>query len=397
MRSADGRSPASRRSNDRWRSRAAVLAAAVLAAVFSAGCGAGSSADEEELGGGRVSGGTLTVVSLLPLAGDERTAARQIVRGQKLALAEAGGRAGSFRVTFSSLDEGSREDDSRRQDAADATRAALADSQAIAVVGPLHFESAAVSVPLLNAAGMLHVSPTVGYAGFTAPLHDNEPEFWYPAGRRTFVPLGGTDTEQARVVVDATIEATGTPSPRIAIEPGSGREDEAFEAALEDAVRSSAAVPAGSRAGADAVVYAGDDPEDARRLAQAVGGSPDAALVVFGDDIARTDLARRLGDDGAARPLFVSRAPRPGSSPDIRRFERLFESHYGRAPGPYAYLGYEAMRSVLRDGIRRAGDEANVRAEVIEAYMRGPLPESEWSAFRLRDGRPEYLRLDSAS
>ena len=48
-------------------------------------------------------GETLTVYSLLPAPASGL--ARDIVDGERLALREAGGRAGAFKVTFASLDE----------------------------------------------------------------------------------------------------------------------------------------------------------------------------------------------------------------------------------------------------------------------------------------------------
>jgi branched-chain amino acid transport system substrate-binding protein len=69
--------------------------------------------------------------------------------------------------------------------------------------------------------------------------------------------------------------------------------------------------------------------------------------------------------------VLVSSAPRPSSTPELRRFEQRFEEQYGRAPGPYAAVGYEAMRSML-DAIARAGDRASERQAVIDAYLNRP-------------------------
>ena len=107
--------------------------------------------------------------------------------------------------------------------------------------------------------------------------------------------------------------------------------------------------------------------------------------------------------------MLVSSAPEPGSTPALRRFEQSFRERFDRAPGPYAAVGYEAMRTVLA-AIARAGDRAGSRQAVIDAYFdpaerRGTLlgdyriaPDGRrepapFTAFRPGEGEPEYLEL----
>ena len=72
----------------------ALLVLACVAAV--AGCG------DEQSRSGRVPGDTLTIFSSLPLQGPHADQAQSIVNAQKLALREAGGKAGDFKVNFAS-------------------------------------------------------------------------------------------------------------------------------------------------------------------------------------------------------------------------------------------------------------------------------------------------------
>src|SRR5262245_1933366 len=89
--------PARGRAALRSRALSALLLAAALAVL--PGC-----ASEGITGGGTVLSDTLTVYSLLP---DPRTpAAADIIDGEKLALAQAGGRAGGRTINFVSLEEG---------------------------------------------------------------------------------------------------------------------------------------------------------------------------------------------------------------------------------------------------------------------------------------------------
>ena len=121
--------------------------AAVLAAVLAlAGCG--QTKDEGIAGGGRVIGGTVTVYSL---TADPDGTSRSFVDGEKLALSDAGGRAGQYAVNFTSLDLGTDEDAQ-----AESTRRAINDPQVIAAIA----DATRVTVPLLNAAGILQVAPS---------------------------------------------------------------------------------------------------------------------------------------------------------------------------------------------------------------------------------------------
>ena len=124
------------------RHRALVALALALAL---AGCGA--SKDEGISGGGKVIGRTVTVYSL---TSDPGGAGRDFVDGEKLALADAGGRAGALAVNFTSLDLGGADDKLQAQ----AARRAISDPQIIAAI----VDATPVTVPLFNAAGILQVA-----------------------------------------------------------------------------------------------------------------------------------------------------------------------------------------------------------------------------------------------
>ncbi|HET6547582.1 MAG TPA: hypothetical protein VFG79_03925 [Solirubrobacter sp.] len=143
----------------------------VAAAAALTGCGGGAT-NAEIAGGGVVKGDTVTVYSLVA---DPFGAGRDFVDGEKLALADAGGRAGAVGVNFSSLDLGRTP-----RAAAQVSRRAIADQQIIAVVA----DATRVTVPLFNAAGILQVAPG-GDQSLAA-----EPRM-LPAGRPTVAPLDG--------------------------------------------------------------------------------------------------------------------------------------------------------------------------------------------------------------
>jgi branched-chain amino acid transport system substrate-binding protein len=355
-----------------WRASRLVALAAV--AVL-AGCGDRSAIE----GGGRIIGPNVTVYSSLP--DPARGVGRDMVDAQKLAILQAHGRAGAVGINFFSVDEGAPGADSPPKVAGVATEQVIRDPQVIAAVGAARSDTALTEVPLYNAAGVLLVSVGAGYPGFTDPVAPGEPERWFPSGRQTFARVVGDDTDQARTLV-AAARGAGT---RIAVESESGKVPEALTTAI---VRAAGRV-VDSRP--DAVIYAGTDVRSAAGVAESLAREHPHARLVFPDELTRGGLGRLLAPGVRRRSVFVTSAPKPGSTPELRAFEQAFRDEYGRAPDPYAVLAYRAMRRVL-EAISDAGARARVRRVVAERYLALPPAETGFTAFRVRDGRRAYLR-----
>jgi len=379
--------------------RAVATAAALLAAAGAIG-GCGQQLEEINRGG-RISGTTLNIYSLLQQPGSG--AGRDMVDAEKLALYEVRGTAGPFAINFLSIEEGPAGGRDGARQSAPAMREALADPQVIAVIGPEGSDTARATVPLLNAAGILEVAPGAGYPGFTDAIGPGEPDRWQPSGRVTLARITGDDADQGRAIVRAAAKATGRDAPRLLVEQEPGPAADA----LVDAMRDAGAELVEDAGRADAFVYAGDDPENAAAVADDLAREHRGTPIVLPDALTRAGIAERLGPAARRAAVFVSVAPKPGSSPELRRFEAAFEERFGRKPGPYGAIGYEAMRSVLA-AIVAAGDGAGRRQSVIDAYFdtgrrrgtvlgdytlgpRGRIAPARFEAFRVRGGRAEYL------
>ena len=182
--------------------------------------------------GGTIIGDTLTVYSMLPQP--SQGVSRDVLDGEKLALAEAGGTAGAMGINFVSLDEGAEDPAETVSRAASASRDAISDPQIIAVIDGLDSATAMTTVPLFNAAGVLQVSPGAGYPGLTSRAAPGEPERYQPAGVPTFARVVGDDRDEA-VALAAAAGSRGT----VAVQREPGPES----AALAAAVRAPAARP----------------------------------------------------------------------------------------------------------------------------------------------------------
>jgi len=145
----------------------------------------------------------LTIYSSLPLVGDARPQSEDIVRAEVLAVEQNGRHPGGFSIKFVSLDDATRRAGkwTPSRTAANARRAA-ADPTAIAYLGEFNSGATAISLPILNEAGILQVSPSNTYVGLTRAegAEPGEPEKYYPAGYRTFGRLTPPDHLQAAAV-----------------------------------------------------------------------------------------------------------------------------------------------------------------------------------------------------
>jgi ABC-type branched-subunit amino acid transport system substrate-binding protein len=126
---------------------------------------------------------------------------------------------------------------------------------------------------------------------------------------------------------------------------------------------------AGDSRRADAVIYAGDEPRAAAGVAAALLREAPGARIVL--------PALPLPAAVEARVTLVGAAPAVPAP-----LAAAFRKRFGRAPGPPAVLGYEAMRSVL-DAIGRAGEDARSRQRVIDAYLDGSARSGPLGTYRI--------------
>ena len=85
----------------------AIAALAAAAALAVAGCSSSGSSSSSAGGGSSssASGNTVDIYSSLPLQGASTSQTNPMVNGIKLALSQAGGKAGQWTVNYQSLDD----------------------------------------------------------------------------------------------------------------------------------------------------------------------------------------------------------------------------------------------------------------------------------------------------
>ncbi|MFN8637024.1 MAG: branched-chain amino acid ABC transporter substrate-binding protein [Chloroflexota bacterium] len=145
--------------------------------------------------------GPIKIVSSLPRAGNTKNATDSMVMAIKMALDEIGGRLEGASVVYEDWDDASPSTSAwdKDKEAENANRA-VNDPDVMVYIGPLSSNAARVSIPILNQANLGMVSPSASYVGLTrggagagAP---NEPNVYYPSGKRNFVRVVPADDVQ---------------------------------------------------------------------------------------------------------------------------------------------------------------------------------------------------------
>ena len=116
--------------NSRWLAATGCLVAALAMGVGACGD------DSDDGGGGGGEGGeakTLKIYSSLPLQGASRPQTTAMVNGIKLALEQAGNKAGDFEVTYESLDDSTAQAGSWTPEATQANARRVAQDESAAV------------------------------------------------------------------------------------------------------------------------------------------------------------------------------------------------------------------------------------------------------------------------
>src|SRR5919198_4671904 len=137
------------------------LAGIAVLALGACTSGGGSAAPGGSGGGGGATKGTVKFAIDLPLQGADKAASDPIINGIKLAVQQAGGAAGGYKID---IPQGSIYDDALNgahdpQTGANNMTKIVADGDVVAVIGPLNSSVAKAEIPISNDAGLTQCSP----------------------------------------------------------------------------------------------------------------------------------------------------------------------------------------------------------------------------------------------
>ncbi len=145
---------------------------------------------------------TIKVVSSLPRTGRAVGQTDAIVNSIRMALEEVHYKVAGFSVVYEDLDDATpaRGTWDAAREAENANRA-LNDPDVMVYLGPFNSGAAAVSIPILNLANLVMISPATTYPGLTKPGTGaaGEPDLYYPTGGRNYARVVPTDDVQGAI------------------------------------------------------------------------------------------------------------------------------------------------------------------------------------------------------
>lgn len=369
-----------------------MLLPALAFGVVACGDEGGSSADTNtSTAAPAAAGGTLIVRSSLPLQGAQRPQTTDMVNGIKLALKQAGSKAGPFTIEYQSKDDSSAQAGTWTAENVSANaRAAAQDKSTVAVIGEFNSGASAISIPILSDAKVPQISPANTAVGLTSDEPGAEPgtpEKYYPSGFRNYVRIVPKDTIQGAAL--ATImKQDGCQKVAMA------NDKEVYGAGLSRNIEISAKDQT-----LNIIFNQGIDPKapNYRSLASRAksqgadcfvfsGITSNNGVQIYKDFEAALPNAKLYGPDGVAESGFFD--PKEGGipakvarkvkltvatlSPDSygaagKKFFTDFEQEYGdKNPNPYSIYGFEAM-SLALDAIARS--KTGKREDVVKALF----------------------------
>jgi branched-chain amino acid transport system substrate-binding protein len=346
-----------------------VGAIAGIGVLVLAGCNQGGTT------GGK---GTINIGIELPQQGSELAASQPIINGIKLAVKDAGGEAGGWKIDIPNsvvLDD-AKDGVHDPQTGAQNMTNLVSNSNVVAVIGPLNSSVAKVQIPISNAAGLLQCSPANTNEGLT------KPEFGALDIRKTnptkinYVRVVTTDDNQgpaaARYILQNLkktsvyiIDSTDTFGKGIADNFEKYFKDNGGTVVARDGAPKTTtdytALLTAAKAKNPGAIYFGGVTADggARILKTAVQLGLDVPFVgpdgIYDGSAATKDSFLNLTGDDAKNSYATAAAV--GDFPGRADFAAKFKKEYGSDPTGYSATGYACAQVVL-DAMKRAGPTA---------------------------------------
>jgi branched-chain amino acid transport system substrate-binding protein len=332
---------------------------------------------------------SVKIVSSLPRTGSANAQTTSMVNGIKMAIAEVGGKIGDTTILYEDWDDASPQR-GNWDPAVEAQNAdkAIADTSVVAYIGTYNSGAAKISMPKLNTAGIVMVSPANTASGLTkAGLGEaNEPAVYRPSGKINYFRVVPTDDVQGAVAADYAkeigLKKVFVLNDREVYGKGvaGAFEARAKEIGLEivgtdglDAKASNykSLVTKIKQAGADLVYFGGTTQTNAGQLAKDIVSGGLKAKLIVPDGCYENAFIEAAGAKALQDRCFITFG---GVDPKLLKgkgaeFYENYKKTYKAEPEGYAVYGYESAKAILAamERIHKAGgkiDRATVLAEV---------------------------------
>ena len=319
-------------------------------------------------------GGNVKIVSSLPRTGSANAQTTTLVNGIRMAIEESGGKVGDFTISYADWDDASAKkgDWDPEVEAANADKA-VKDPDVLFYIGTYNSGAAKISMPVLNKAGVVMISPANTYTGLTKPGmgEPNEPQVYRPSGKITYFRVVPADDIQGRVGAE-WIKQTGGKSVYVLDDRG------LYGKGIADVFQATA-----EQLGLKVVGHEGIDPkaQEYKSLMAKIkqldpdwvyfGGTTQTNAGQVAKDLVAGGLrAKLMVPDGCFEEAFIKAAGAEnvnerahltfGGLPPAKltgkgaEFVQRYREKYKSEPESYAVYGYAAGQVAI-DSLRRAG------------------------------------------
>jgi branched-chain amino acid transport system substrate-binding protein len=332
------------------------------------------------------------VYSSLPRQGTNTEQTDTLVEQIKNTL--DGQKVGNFTIKYTDLDDSSAANNGDWDGAVEQSNAntVAADPDAMVYIGTYNSGAAKLSIPILNAACLVMISPANTYPGLTKEVvgvtEPGEPGIYYPNGYRNYARVITTDDKQGAAgaewakrqgatkvyVLDDTqvygkglARAWALHAKNIGLEVMSPNQtSEGFDAQATDY----AALAQKIKATGATFIYIGSiTGQNTGKLWKDIRAAMPEATLMSGDGVFEKSWYDGAGT--AANGTFLTFG---GVGPDQLTgagktwFEEYKTAHDGEFPATYTAYG-NASANVVLEALKKAGANANDRWEVLKAVM----------------------------
>jgi branched-chain amino acid transport system substrate-binding protein len=304
----------------------------------------------------------------------------------KMALDEAGSKVGGATIVYEDMDDATpaRGAWDAGKEAENANKA-VSDADVMVYIGTFNSGAAKVSIPILNRANLVMVSPANTYPGLTKPGkgEPNEPDVYYPGGKRNYARVVPADDLQGAVAANwskqvgatkvyilddtelyghgiAVVYAETATKAGLAVVGGpEGIDSKASDyRALATKIRGT---------GADLVYYGGITQNNAGKLFKDLRSVLGNNLKIMGPDgIYEQAFIDDAGDAAEGVYITFGGVPPTKLTGKGAAWYTAYKAKFGGEPEAYAAYGYESMKVALA-AIEKAGrkDRAAIRDAIF--------------------------------
>ncbi|MBE2238679.1 MAG: branched-chain amino acid ABC transporter substrate-binding protein [Caldilineaceae bacterium] len=325
-------------------------------------------------GGGQ---STARVYVSLPLKGPSASITsmgESIKRGIELAFAEVksrvSGPTGEVLLDLQIRDDGNETGQWLAEAETKNAQEAANDPSAVAYIGPYNSGAAEVSIPILNRAGLLQISPSATSPGLTKPGYaQGKPGIFYPTGQRTFFRPVPTDEKQgpaaalwARSLGLRTFyllddgEAYG--SVVASLFSSYAQQVGMFQVGRQTIDKTATdyqtVLEAVQQADPDLIYFGGTVANGAPLLLKQMREMGIDATVMGADALLDQSLLEMAGPAAeGVYVTFIGIPPEQLTTEVGQKFYTAYKQTYGEEPGAFAQYGYDAARAII-EALKRA-------------------------------------------